>query len=319
MKKRILLFFGIVLILSAGACKTFDFTDSYRKTEQDDTAVLQALLNGAGSEIKIPQNTNGQPYIVSGVKLENLENKNIHFAAGVRVFARAQAFKGEQDCLLSIVNCKNVNITGYGATLQMRKADYKRLGYRASKTRHAVSISASENIRLEGFKICQSGGDGIYIGNQSAESDIAKIVDNKNIQLINLNIENNYRYGISVSSANGLLIDGCSVIGTNGLVGSDGLHFEPADNSISLQNIRVKNSAFLYNRCSGIKITLSHAQNIPLDISFENCCSDKNIFGSLAVMQVPKTFKGIVRVINCDFKGVQFIRVPREFILSESH
>lgn len=322
-KRSLKLFLLVFFILNFLACKTFDFSDEYAKSNQDDTAIIQEMLNLAKTEITIPKRSNAEPYIVGPLKLKNLKDKKIIFEPGCIILAKAGQFKGENDCLLEISNCKNLKLIGFACSIEMRKDDYKSLGYPESKLRHAISISASSDVSIEGFSIARSGGDAIFIGNKSNSSDAegSSSLVNKNIKLLHLNISNNYRCGIFVASVDDLLIESCSVLGNNGLISSDGLRFDIDENSSVLKNIRVKNSAFLFNKNSGIKINLRKAkkESFPINIIFENCLSDKNKLASFAVTHVPKQARGSITVINCNFKGFQYIREAKNLIFNTTH
>ena len=59
---------------------------------------------------------------------------------------------------LSLSN--NIKIIGYGATIQMNKAEYAVLN---GEWRHGISLLSCINIEIYGLYLNESGGDGIYI------------------------------------------------------------------------------------------------------------------------------------------------------------
>lgn len=294
-------------------CKTFDAVDVYTNPAYDDTEKLQSLLTQSGGEVRIPKLTENRPYIVRPLKMEHIENKKIIFEPGVVVLAKKDEFHGKGDSLLSMTNCKNIQLIGYGAVFQMRKADYQSSAYVKSEWRHNIQIEGCESITVEGLKIMGSGGDGVYVSYNDND------VSSKNIKLLNLTIEDQHRQGISIIAVDGLLIEGCSIFGTRGTLPQAGIDFEPNDPSKELADCVIRNCSFLYNKGAGIQIHLGSVEykNFRVDITFENCISKYNGLAAFSIIQVPKNLKGTIRVCHCNFKGVQFIKAPESLIVTD--
>jgi yclG len=313
MKKYSLPFLLFLTICLLVTCKTFDAVDVYTDPAYDDTEVLQALLTQKAADVRIQKHPENRPYIVRPLKMQGIENKKIIFEPGVVVMAKKGEFHGKLDFLLSIEACKNIHIVGYGATFAMRKSDYRSAAYVKSEWRHGIRIASSDNVTIEGLKVKSTGGDGIYVGYDNSQASC------KNTKLLNLTIEDNYRQGISVVAADGLLIEGCSIFGTRGTLPEAGIDFEPNGPSKELAGCVVRNCSFSYNKGAGIQIHLYYAdpENFPLDMTFENCTSQRNGLAAFSIIQVPKKLKGTIRVINCNFKGIQFIKVPKSLIVTD--
>ncbi|MEL3908079.1 MAG: right-handed parallel beta-helix repeat-containing protein [Treponemataceae bacterium] len=313
MKKFFNLVVLVSLVFSIFACKSFDFIQAYTNPEYDDTEIVQGMLNSEASEIKIPKHDKGRPYIVRPLKLENVQNKKIIFEPGVVILAKKGEFHGKGDFLFSIKNCKDIHLIGYGATFRMRKDDYRSAAYVKSEWRHGIHLASNENTTIEGLKVESSGGDGVYVG--YAESHISC----KNTKLLNLTLEDNHRQGISVVAADGLLIEGCSIVGTRGTLPEAGIDFEPNEPSKEFANCVVRNCSFRFNKGAGIQIYLKFAEpgKFPLSITFENCVSKNNGLAAFSVIEVPRNLEGTIRVIDCEFKGVQFIKAPKSLIITD--
>lgn len=330
------------------ACTTFDTTEAYASfsaDNYDDTKELQTLLSQSTAEITVPKKD--RPYIVSPITLKNVQAKKITLEEGVVILAKKAGFKGENECLLTLENCRDITVSGFGAVLQMRKADYKKLGYTESKSRHAVSILGGADITVQGLTIIGSGGDGIFIGEscdtqelkpkttppapdvngQEAAKQETKaprtpaLLVPKNVRLFGVSVEDSYRNAVAVSSVNGLSIEACSLTGSNGSFSSDGIAFEPTEKSPQIKGTVVKACVFSGNRNSGIKLNFSKVTDpaFTFDITFENCISTRNKIASIAAVQIPKRLKGTIRVINCTLDGIQLLDTPRGVNLAVSY
>ncbi|MCC7349548.1 MAG: right-handed parallel beta-helix repeat-containing protein, partial [Phycisphaerales bacterium] len=222
------------------------FGGGYNAT--DATAALQAAIDSGNSQIFVPNK--GTPWIIEPIFLKS--NKTILFESGTVVQAKAASFTGTADSLFTGVGNVNVTLSGYGATLRMNQSDYTDPNnYTASESRMGIRLYSVTNFQIEGLKIEDTGGDGIYLGAGSATSF------NSNVSIKDVTLNNNYRNGISVISADGLTIDNATVLNTNGTAPKAGIDFEPNYNTQVLKNITVKNSIFASNGGNGIMFDLA--------------------------------------------------------------
>lgn len=305
---RTLAFFLFCLFLiSFFSCKTIKSSgDIYEPAGKDDTEFLQNLLNSNSKKIIIPGN---KTWITKPLFIQNKENTEIVFERGCIIKAARGEFKDITDFLITLSDCKNVKLTGYGALLKMRKDDYTSRAYKYSQWRHGIAVFRCENTDIAGFRIQSTGGDGIYIGHRERCC--------KNIGLKDLILENNYRQGVSVVSADGFVMENCAVFGTRGQLPKSGIDFEPNNEYEVLKNCVVRNCSFMYNKGSGIHIYLDKfgEKTEPVDIVIENCISAYNL-AALSIMKA-KNVKGKIKFINCTFKGLQYISVPKTLEIIE--
>lgn len=289
------------------ACSTVKSAPLNSESLIDDTEYIQSLLDSSGNVITIPAKETA--WVVRPLTLMNKENKSIIFEPGCILIAKKGEFKGKLDQLLSIRNCKNINIKGYGAVLKMHKRDYWKSEYEKSQWRHGLSVYNTSNLTVEGLKIQSSGGDGIYIGQSGGIESVCK-----NITLKHLTIEDNHRQGISVISVNGLLLENCSVFGTDGTLPKAGIDFEPNDDAYGFTNVVLKNCTFQYNKGPGILIYLNNLseKSKPFDMSIENCFSSYNGLG-LSVMKIPNGVSGKLILKNTNINGGVFIQSKNTF------
>ena len=80
------------------------------------------------------------------------------------VEAKKGEFHGTNDSLFNIVLKKNVSLVGYGAVLRMHRKDYDNPPYKKAEWRHVINVKSSENVKIHGLTLAESGGDGIYLG-----------------------------------------------------------------------------------------------------------------------------------------------------------
>lgn len=298
----------VLLFLFAGiffiSCTSVKFYDSYAFSDKDDTEFLQSLLNSESKRIVIP---GGKIWVTRPLFIRNKENTEIVFEKGCTVLAKANEFKELQDFLIHLTDCKNVKISGYGASLRMRKNDYVYgRDYRRSEWRHGIAVFRCENTEIAGFRIQSTGGDGVYIGQRNKQESVCK-----NIVLRDLTLEDNYRQGVSIISADGLLMDNCAVFGTRGHLPKSGIDFEPNSEYEVLKNCVIRNCSFMYNKGSGIHIYLKmfSEKTEPVDITIENCISAYN-FAAVSIMKT-EGVRGKITFVNCNFKGLQYIKAPK--------
>jgi hypothetical protein len=220
---------------------------------EDDTAVLQrALIISAarGWTLRIPAPP--RPYRVRPLKIPS--NTSLVLEKGVII----QAVPGfrTNECLLNLDNVTNVSITGYGATLAMPKAEYTEGEYR-----HALAIHGSANVTIRGLACTNSGGDGIYISGGDSKPY------SENIIIEDVSCNNNRRQGMSIISAQNLLVRRCRFISTNGTAPEDGIDLEPNGPTDRLVNIRIEDCVTSGNKGDGICVSIGQLDNTSADVS----------------------------------------------------
>jgi len=232
--------------------------------KEDGTAALQAAINSGASKIIVPYM--GSDWIVRPIKLSS--NQEIVFEPGVVVVAKKGEFRGRTDCLFSAVGKKSIILRGYGATLKMQKEDYANTKiYQKAEYRHIISLHGSTNVKILGLRLESSGGDGIYVG--AAHGDIAC----SHIQIKDCICDNNYRQGLSIISAENMLVENCVFKNTNGTPPSAGIDIEPNSQNDKIANIVISNCISTQNSGNGFQLYLRHLSKESEDVSilFVNC------------------------------------------------
>jgi hypothetical protein len=260
---------GICCVSSQAKAQSTVYADQFPGYYSfDATLGLQNAVNSGASKVIVRA---GMPWVLSSqIDIFNRNNLEIVFEPGVQVVAKQGFFQPTGSNLFRIEDSSDIKLTGTGATMQMRKADYTNPSlYAPSEYRHALSIRGSNRVTVDGLSILDSGGDGILI-DRSSTSGAQKYSQDVTVQ--NVFVNNNYRQGMSVVSVDGLTVNNSRFNNTSGTDPQSGIDFEPDDSSERLSRIQISNSTFDSNGGSGIKVfaaNLSGSSN-PVSIRVEN-------------------------------------------------
>ncbi len=169
-------------------------------------------------------------------------NTRLLFAPGAQVVAKRGSFQGISDCLVSVYVSTNLTISGYGATLRMRREDYNNSAlYLHSEGRHGLNLMGCRNCIVEGLRIEESGGDGISVwkgheyvpGDPGADYCTPAMAENNpacaciNLLVRDVVCDRNYRQGMSVMLAENLLVVNSVFSNTAGTPPAAGLVRQP--------------------------------------------------------------------------------------------
>jgi len=277
----------------------------------DATECLQRAINSGAKKVIVPYM--GRDWVVRPIQLAS--NQQIVFEPGVVVTAKKGAFKGPNDSLFSATLQENITLAGYGATLRMQKRDYISPDYLDAEWRMVLSFRSCDNVKILGLTLRDSGGDGIYLGRSGADR-----VSCRNVVIKDVVCDNNYRQGISVISAENLLIENCRLINTDGTPPEAGIDFEPNAEIDRLVNCVMRNCIVENNTGPGINVYLYHLSDAgktkPVSILVENCLIKGSQWHGLGVSTVLDTApKGLIEFRNC---VVQDTRKEGALIINKS-
>jgi hypothetical protein len=232
---------------------------------EDSTRALQAAIDSRVPRLIIDRM--GSPWITD--KLTCVSDQEIVFEKGAEVLAKKGAFTGKSDALFALACVTNVTLRGPGATLRMRRADYDAPPYVKAEWRHVLNIKSSVNVQVLGLTLAESGGDGIYLGCVKNAGPCRDIV------IKDVLCDRNYRQGISVISAENLLIENTVMRDTAGTPPAAGIDFEPNAASERLKNCVMRNCVTENNQGSGFDFYLPNLTRMsePVSIRLENCRS----------------------------------------------
>lgn len=268
----------------------FDAADATR-------AVQSAIESGAA---RVVVENMGKPWIV-GETIRLAGDQEVVFEEGVEVVAMAGAFAGKTDALFDADGKRGITLSGRGAVLRMRKADYQGDGYEKSEWRHLLRFRACTNVAVVGLTLAESGGDGIYLG---AGKDGAPCLG---VSIRDVVCLDNHRQGISVISAQDLLIEGCVLKGTRGTPPQAGIDFEPNRPNERLVNIVMRRCVTEGNVGGGYLFALQglRGASAPISIRLEGCAARGDERGAVRFHVVnaegADALKGKCDFVDCSF------------------
>lgn len=208
----------------------------------ETASCLQAAFDAAlpGDVVEIP--FTGEPWVVSRPLVLRKHGVSLRLLPGVILEAQRGQFHGISDCLLTIGGLDNpvvgVSVRGSpGACLRMHRADYANTSlYTKAEWRHGLQLVNVVDALVEELRIERTGGDGIYVDQAS------------NTIIRNVDMADNFRQGMSVIAADGLLVEDCLMHGTNGTNPQAGLDIEPNRPQDELVNVT-------FSRCTSYNNT----------------------------------------------------------------
>jgi len=230
--------------------------------------------------------------------------KVIVFEEGVVVRARPDAYGSENARMIDFLRPRNLEMYGYGATITMNKSEYS-----SGEGRHALSILSGDNVRVEGFTISDSGGDGMYIAASNG-------VPSKNIYVDNIISDNNRRQGMSIINAENVWVSNSTFMNTNGTLPEAGVDLEPNNADERLVNINFDRCRFINNGHAGFLIAthMLTADSEPISINVTNSYFSMNHDASNVYQDGEMAFganrtspvSGVARFENIEIDGSEW-------------
>ncbi|MEX0288344.1 MAG: right-handed parallel beta-helix repeat-containing protein, partial [Flavobacteriaceae bacterium] len=262
----------IVLLLTALSVLAFGKIEasqvkasSFGYNSSDATDALKAAFRSNYDTVIVDYKAAG--WNVGPITLFDIKNKVIIFEPGVVLRAITGRFNARNAKLLKLARPLNLTILGYGAKFKMNKAEYTNLD---PNTEYRVSfeIQHGVNVTVKGLTLEESGGDGVYLSGNTS----------KNIVLEDLNVINQSRSGITIISADGLLVKNCDFSGTSGPIVGSGIKFEPHGIDDKFIDVRFEDCRAFDNGQAGITFGLNHmtSATAPLDVVFKDCYLSNN-------------------------------------------
>lgn len=259
LKPDMLALAGVLSFLTAFAQDDTVVASSFGWNPTNATACLQAAFDSGAKKIIVDRQSS--EWLVKTVCVRS--DTEIVFGDGVVVRAMPGAMKKVTDCLVSIAGVTNVVLRGEGrAQLVMNRKDYlDRSKYRHGEWRHCVSVVNSANVTIRDLALRESGGDGVYLRGSTR------------VLMENLVCSGNLRQGVSVISADVVVMRNCVFELTRGALPECGMDIEPGLPSFNVGHILMENCQFRSNDCSGVAINVSQlgAKNVPMNVIYRNC------------------------------------------------
>ena len=315
--------FSAVVVLAASAVAVSSgevMVSQFGYDAADSTKFVQAALDSGARKVVFDRREG--PWVTTSVWARS--NTEIVFEDGVELLAKRGEFREVRDaCLMNVVCVSNVVIRGEGGggRLRMWIDDYHGKDYKRSEWRHALNIMSSSNVTVEKMSFLKSGGDGIYLGEKTPR------VSNRGIVIRDCVCDGNNRQGISVITADGLLIERTVLSNTKGTNPKAGIDFEPNSPRQMLRDIVMRDCLTKGNMGRGYEFYLANfnKDTEPVSAVLENCRSTNDRGGGLHV--ATRAFKpgsscprGSIVARNCRFEespsaGVSVSNKPYDGLL----
>ena len=278
-------------------------------TPADATEALQAAVDSGSRVVVVPRMSG--PWILSRTLDLRAGGLELALEPGVVILAAQGAFRGGGDCLITASGAADFSILGYGATLRMRKSDYRKRPYDRAEWRHAISLSGAARARIAGLRIESAGGDGIYVGVQRSQG---AHVPSEDLTLQDLEILDSYRQGVSVISARHLLIENSLIRGSSGAMPMSGIDFEPNGGDPGFEDCVVRACRIVGNAGVGVLCVLSNlgADAAPVSIRIQDCTID-NPPVAVWLRGLDNHVRGTLAFSGISFRGLQFLRGSPDF------
>ncbi|MFO8079691.1 MAG: right-handed parallel beta-helix repeat-containing protein [Armatimonadota bacterium] len=269
---------------------------------EDATECLQSAINSGVSRLIVEDM--GSPWIVGKIFL--VSDQEIVFEEGCEILAKRGEFVEPKDAMINLIGVENVTLSGYGATMRMRRDDYDDPEqYVKAEWRHVINMRGSSNINIYGLLLTESGGDGIYVG-RGLEGET-----NLNVHIKDVVCDRNYRQGISVITAENLLIEDTVMSNTAGTAPQAGIDYEPNSSPEKLINVVMRNCLTENNMGGGyvFYIPKLRAHSDDVSIRIENCRSVNDRGASMHITTGnadEDAVGGWLEFVDCEFIGGQF-------------
>jgi parallel beta-helix repeat protein len=199
----------------------------------DDTAAIQAAINqvaGTGGTVLVPDGA----YMIDAVtRLYLKSNMTLSMSSGAVLKAIPNNQSGY--AIIQIENVSDVNVMG--GTVQGERAQHTGT---TGEYGMGIKIYGSNNIVIEGVTAKDTWGDGFYLGGASTV----------NTTFCSVIADNNRRQGMSITSADGVVIKNSIFKNTNGTRPMTGIAVEPNEGD-SVNDVQILNSQFLNNYGGG--------------------------------------------------------------------
>lgn len=263
----------------------------------DDTRALNAAINSGARIVLIP--AMDAPWQTNPLEISVKQPLTIVFESATVVEAIEGGYEATDDWLLSIHDRDDIAIVGYGAEIRMRKDDYRSPAYEPSQWRHAIAITGSERVTVEGLTLTASGGDGVYLGVSRPWRRPPR-----DIVLRDLTLRDHHRQGITVVTGVDILMEYLTITGTWGHLPAAGIDFEPNQPTEYLRRIVMRNTCIYDNRGPAINFALHKYRrwSFPADIRFDNVVA---VGAPTAIWsKIPNRVRGVIDVSGIDAVGI---------------
>jgi hypothetical protein len=262
------------------------YAADYGFNAEDATSAIQKAIDVNAEKVVIENM--GSPWIISE-QISLKDNVEIVFAEGVVVKTKSNSFLDNKSSMFQAHNVENIKLTGQGngdslPILQMNSDEY--IGDAANNQfNHVINLFGVNDYEIRNLTLSGAGGDGIHIAGGSfgePPADNSILTYSANGVIDNIVSSGNRRQGLSIDSAENLLVTNSVFEKTAGVEPSAGIDLEPTWDFERLKNITIENVKIDGNEGYGIQMALgnlddaSESININIrDVAITNMVGDR--------------------------------------------
>ncbi|WP_312351333.1 right-handed parallel beta-helix repeat-containing protein [Empedobacter sp.] len=232
----------------------------------DYTSIIQSAID-RNSTIVFPN----FPILVNQRGLSLRSNSVVYFPENAKIILKTNNLSQYE--ILRIHDVENVKV--YFPNI---KGDRYMHVTKEGEWGMGISIRGTNNVLIYGAKIEKCWGDGIYIG----VSPVTNSVINNNISIKKSIVDDNRRNGMSIISAQNLLVEDFITSNTYGTAPNAGIDIEPNSNTETINNLNFNNVTAFNNNVHGFLFVLSNLYGKEQNIGYVNLnhfISDQSQYG----------------------------------------
>lgn len=202
----------------------------------DDTAAIQAAVDrtaGTGGTTLVPDGT----YMINALRGIQLKSRmTLRLSSGATLRAIPNGSTNYE--VVAIRGATDVNVVG--GTIEGERGAHQG---KDGQWGHGLHVVASKNVVIEAVRARECWGDGIYVGGSGSSK----------ISVCRVLAEHNRRQGMSITSADGVVVQDSTFRDTKGQEPETGLDIEPNAGE-TVTNVRITRCKFQNNAGGGLLI-----------------------------------------------------------------
>ena len=225
----------------------------------DDTAFIQKAIDTGASKVIIPDGT----YMINAkTALKARSNQKIQLSE--KAVLKAIPNNSQYYIIFNLTDVKIVVISG-GTLIGER---FEHSGTTGQFGYGVAICNGTNGITISNMTIKEFWGDGIFIGSGPTPA--------RNVLIDNVVCDNNRRQGMSITSADNVMVNNCVFKNTNGTAPEAGIDIEPYDNKVGyVNNVIIQNSSFIDNKWAGIAMFGEYGMYVS-NVKVFNCVFKNN-------------------------------------------
>lgn len=216
---------------------------------RDDTAVIQRAIervSGTGGTVLVPK---GRFMVDAAVSVQLRSNMTLRMARGASLVAVPNAL--ENSAVVTVRDANRVTVAG-GSIVGERAGHMGTTG----EWGHALTVTSSRNVVIDGVTARDAWGDGFYIGGAGTLG----------VTMCHAIARHNRRQGMSITSGRNILIRNSVFRDTRGTPPELGIDVEP-NSSEHVRNITIRDNLMLNNAGGGMSAGVALVDKATASIS----------------------------------------------------